>query len=281
MDVTVADSIRQAATNTGRDAAEITRQHVQEVILKRLSLIQAAESLVLRGGVLMKLWVGDRARQSLDLDFVSTEEFHSQTATEQLSKALFQSSTDDGVLFHEEHFRHSVIWPDTPFPGLRIHVRAQLESVEVDQQIDIGFHDPLIPPPEWIDYSTWQGHTLRLCATTPEINFAWKLQDRFEGHGWNPKHVYDLFALITDYQLDQRKLLMAIRTAFESRDTPLQQLVGFLSGEVRNSSSSRQKWRSFRSKHPNTPVPSDRLIAIHTIVKFVGGLDQLHHQGSN
>ncbi|MFO0846461.1 MAG: nucleotidyl transferase AbiEii/AbiGii toxin family protein [Gemmataceae bacterium] len=244
---------------------------VEEVLL-RLARSPHAGDLVLRGGVLTRVWVGEARRETRDLDFLGLFPRDLDEAARRLADVLAIDSLT-GVLFGLETLRGEVIWRETAFPGLRFSVearRARDVSPPVGApvtggltpparlQIDIGFGDPLVPPAAWLDYPTASGPA-RLLAARPELLAAWKLDGLFE-HGarrWQPKDLFDLHLLTAHCHLDTDTLVEAIRVAFEAHSDPLTNVRDVVYNPAWwRTDSARAKWAKYRAASA-VPVPEE------------------------
>jgi len=212
--------------------------------------------LLLRGSFLTGLWVGRHRRDADDLDFVATGSFHPDAVAQHWQRALSHDE-NDGVCFGGQ-FRHEVIFVETDFPGVRLHVSADVDSAPAELQIDVGFGDPLPLAHQGLDIATEYG-PLHINAPRPEVGFAWKLHGLVEkeGRAWRSKDLADLWLIARHVALEEKALLESIRIAFESRDGPLWRLDRLVDGQMGQSARSRREWRKFRQSHPETGVPED------------------------
>ena len=102
------------------------------------------------------------------------------------------------------------IWQDTAFPGVHLDLAIGVGRVDEVIGIDVGFNDPLVPPP-----TTWDNG---VCAVRPETMLAWKLHGLTTmGDGWRPKDVADLWLIATRVPLERALVPAAVRAAFDSR----------------------------------------------------------------
>ncbi|MCE9670328.1 nucleotidyl transferase AbiEii/AbiGii toxin family protein [Myxococcus stipitatus] len=220
-------------------------------VLRRLALMPDAPALVLRGGLMMRLWSGSVPRPVEDLDFLARFPFH-EGATVARLEALFRADAGDGFQFDTS--RSEVIWAETAFPGVRVHVRTRLPDVEspFELRIDTGFGDPMEPPPAWVDYASDDGPPARVLACRPENLLAWKLHGLFErGKGrFRPKDLFDAWLLFRHAPLDTSLLPRALQLAFASRGDTLDQMERLVSGEFGQSPWSLEKWARYRQAEP-------------------------------
>jgi hypothetical protein len=253
--------LEELAASGGRPLGELLRRHVVEGLLRRVARSARAGSLVLRGGLLTRMWVGPALRASQDGDFLALFDPEPEEAERRLREVL-AGPADDGVQFDPESLLVEVIWRETPFPGMRAFVQAECAGEFFNVQADLGFGDPLVPPAGWVDYPTLLTGPARLLACRPETLVGWKLHGLFE-HGvrrWRPKDLYDLHLLTAHVPLHADDLVEAIRGAFASRSAPLEDIPAVVYsrawwGQEKNVA----KWRKFCADPPADHPPGDLL----------------------
>jgi hypothetical protein len=222
-------------------------------VLRRAAASPWAAELVLRGGLMMRLWSGPIVRPVDDVDFLALFPFDGAETAARLGK-LLAVDAGDGLSYGE--ITWEVIWAETPWPGVRAVV--PVEGAE-PVQIDVGFADPLVPPAELIDYP---GVT-RLWACRPETMVGWKLHGLWErGPGkWRPKDLFDIYVMLLHAPLDWSVMAPAIRMAFESRPEPLTLTTRLAAGEFGQSDWSRRKWQKFSEARGGVP-PLPEVVAM-------------------
>lgn len=220
-------------------------------VLRRLARSTEASSLVLRGGLMMRLWSGPVPRFVEDLDFLAAFPFD-VPRTLRLLEQVLSVDVDDG--FHFGALRSEVIWEETDFPGVRIHVETRLPGTQApfELRIDVGFGDELESPATWLDYASADGPPARVLAVRPETMFAWKVHGLFErGKGrFRPKDLFDVFLLVRFAQLEAPLLAPALRLAFDSRGDSLELMERLVSGTFGQSPWSLEKWARYRAPQP-------------------------------
>jgi hypothetical protein len=240
-------------------AAAPARVHLLQGVLRRLASSPHVEEFLLRGGLLMQLWVGPGRRATRDLDLVGLYPLDVEATARRLEAVLAAAVQPDGVSFALDSLRGGVIWPETDFPGVRFFVEASLPGERAELQIDVGFGDPIVPPAVWVDYPSPDGPPARVRAVTPELMTAWKLDGLFD-HGpkrWQGKDLYDLYLLTSRCPLDVGLLSEGIRVAFEAHADPLEAVPGVLYDRSWwEKESSRARWEKFRAA-AGVPVPAD------------------------
>ncbi len=275
----ITENLPVIARTMGCSLEEVVAQYVREGLLRRVSYSGQADVLVLRGGMLARILVPAGRRTPQDVDFVGLYPFDVEGTEERFHAALTATDIDDGVVFDVESLQAQAIWKEMEFPGVRLTVDAIALEQYYPVQIDVGFGDPLVPPARWLYYpALLEGLPIVLQACRPETLVGWKLHGlvEFGAKRWRPKDLYDLM-LLTDYAvLDASLLPDAIRVAFSSRSTPLQEVLAVLSSPASwNNSKNRSKWRKFRS-HANDPViPEDLQACVTAVSERLKGMVEL------
>lgn len=233
--------------------ADARRQHCFEGVLRRVAAL-GREDLVLRGGVLLRAWVGPE-RPAEDLDFLATWPFEAERARSVLAKVCAHP-LEDGLRLGLAQTQ--VTWTNTPFPGLRAQIEGRCLGEPLEFQIDLGCGDPMAPGPAWVQLpGVGPGYGPRVLSCQAETLFGWKLHGLYErGLGtWRAKDLHDLFLLLTRCELEREALIAAIRLAHESRAGDLRLLEWLRDGHFGQSRRSRRKWRKLREGRPPGSVP--------------------------
>ncbi|AFY52874.1 protein of unknown function (DUF1814) [Rivularia sp. PCC 7116] len=258
------------ANNTNRPLEEILIYHLLESVLRRVADSNYGDELVLRGGMLTRLWVPTERRTAEDVDFLGLYPFDIQITKEKFQTILKNTSFTDKVIFDIDTLEVTGIWLETEFPGARVNINAGFEDYRKNIQIDIGFGDPLVPPAEWINFPTLTTENIRLQAATPETMFGWKLHGLVEQgiKRWRPKDLYDLMLFTSYIQLDETKVKAAIATAFSSRNTNLEEIYYLLSTpEWWDRSKNRGKWKWYIRRKPEQNMPEDFLSIVALVTQ--------------
>ncbi len=220
-------------------------------VLRRLARSSEVEALVLRGGLMMRLWSGPVPRPVEDLDFLARFPFDAAGTVSRLESVL-RVEVGDGFSFGA--LRSEVIWAETPFPGVRAFVETRLPGVEgaFELRIDTGFGDPMEPGPAWTEYDVGEGGVARVLACRPETLVGWKMHGLFErGKGrFRPKDLFDVYLLTRYAPLEAELLPRALRLAFESRGDSLEVMERLMMGEFGRSPWSLEKWARYRASQP-------------------------------
>jgi hypothetical protein len=141
------------------------------------------------------------------------------------------------------------IWLDTEFPGVRLTCALDVRGQEHAVTMDIGFHDPLVPPPISLVIDGVEVRCVR-----PETQVAWKLHALAEmGASFRPKDLADLWRITSRVPLDDALLPPAIVAAFESRGYPITDATELFDRPYWDTKSARVRWTPNRSG-PGVPA---------------------------
>lgn len=267
------NQLLKIANNTNCSWEEILTYHLLESVLRRVSNSINADELVLRGGMLTRLWVSAERRIAEDVDFLGLYDFSIENTGEKFRNILKNTNFADGVKFDIDSLKVTGIWLETEFPGARVNINAAFEDYQKNIQIDIGFGDPIVPAPQWIDYpmlTTDESNKYKLQAVTPETMFGWKLHGLVEQgfKRWRPKDLYDLMLFTTYIKLDETLVKKSISTAFSSRNTTLEEIYYILSTpEWWDRSKNRGKWKWYIRKKPEQITEEDFLSIVAIVTQ--------------
>ena len=220
----------------GETALQALRHYLMRGVIERIG--RETKDFVLRGGYLTREWIDPLPRPTEDLDFVGDFAFGIDETVERLEPAL-ACKIDDGIRIDRKKLVARGIWLDTKFPGVHVDIAIGIDRADQRLGIDIGFNDPLVPPP-----TTWSNGAR---VVRPETQLAWKLHGLVEmAEQWRPKDLADLWLIATRVELEAAALPSAIEAAFTSRGFTIAQSTGALDDERWTTKSARVRWSSHR-----------------------------------
>ncbi|MCY9786108.1 nucleotidyl transferase AbiEii/AbiGii toxin family protein [Nocardiopsis sp. EMB25] len=170
------------------------------------------DHLVLRGSMLMPMWVGDAARRARDLDFVvvpADMEPVGEDASRMLDDLVgaFDGAVTNlpGLRFHPDEARTESIWTYERAEGRRIVLPWSWEHLPKGTvQVDIVFHEPMPEPPVHARVGSAE-----VLAASPELSLAWKVLWLYTDGYPQGKDLYDAVLLAENSSLS-RDLLMRV-----------------------------------------------------------------------
>lgn len=255
-------------------------RYVLERLLYRLSVSEYHARFVLKGALLLSVWVGDRYRPTRDLDLLGCGDTEPEAVIDIFRAICGEVVVADGVTFDVDGLKAELIREDAEYGGVRIRTNASIADARIPVQVDIGSGDAITPAPVEIEYPTLlEFPAPHLRAYPVETIVAEKLEALVVLGMANSrlKDYYDLFLISQTFTLEQRTLAEAVRRTFERRGTAVPDDIPVgLTGEFATAWQTR--WRGFVRRERMMPVPED-LGAVVTrlrdlVVPVIRGDDQ-------
>ena len=194
-----------------------------ERLLFRLSQSVHADRFVLKGAMLMMVWLDDPHRGTRDLDLLGFGD-PDPDAMLAVFRGILAHDAGDGVHFDGDALRIGRIREEVEYGGLRLQTTAGISGARIKVAIDIGFGDSVEPGVELIDYPTMLNLPApRLRAYAPETVIAEKFQAMVALGRANTrmKDFYDIWILSRSFPFDDDRLPRAIAATFARRGTAL------------------------------------------------------------
>jgi predicted nucleotidyltransferase component of viral defense system len=219
-----------------------------ERLLYRLGVSRHAESYVLKGALLFKLWSSGRGRATWDLDLLG-HGADSVADVVALVRDLCEIGAEDGIVFDSDSVRGEEIRTADEYAGVRVRLEARLAGARIPMQVDVGFGDAITPPPVRQRYPTLLDHPPPNIFVYPrEAVVAEKLEAMVSLGVTNSrmKDFYDVHLLASSFPFQGGPLSRAIRATFERRSTPLPGTLPLVLKRDFLSAPERQiQWRAF------------------------------------
>jgi predicted nucleotidyltransferase component of viral defense system len=158
--VNIAASVKQRLLNLaraeGRAYEVVLVRYALERLLYRLSISEHRGSFILKGGMLVTLWIESSSRETRDADFLG----HGDSDPDHLREVfagVLSIETDDGLAFDMGSLRTAIIRDEMEYGGVRLRADAYLERSRIPVTIDIGFGDALADAARTIAYPSMLG----------------------------------------------------------------------------------------------------------------------------
>ena len=226
--VNVAASVRarlqQYSMNKGEDFQFVLQRYASERFLYRLGQSEHRSRYVLKGAMLFALWGSSLYRPTRDLDFTGYGSAETGDVLATIREICAVSTPDDGLSFDPTTITAEPIRDDAEYQGLRVKLRATLDSARIPMQIDIGFGNAIEPPPVDADYPTLLGSPAPHIRAYPhEAVVAEKLHAIVVLGERNSRYkdFYDLWVLARHFPFEGARLSGAIMATFTRRNTTI------------------------------------------------------------
>jgi len=258
----------------GVDPNLILARYAIERLLYRLSRSQHAERFVLKGVLLLLVWLGETIRPTRDADLLGLGDLDPDALGRTFAEICAVEVEPDGLTFDHASIRVAAIRPEDAYGGQRVTLLARLGSARLRVQADVGIGDAVSPEPEWLDYpSLLDLPRPRLRAYRPETAIAEKVHAMVVLGSKNSRmrDFFDVHALAMHEPFDGGRLAGALRATFERRrtaipaDPPIALTAAFAEVEGK-----RAQWTGFVRRNRLAAAPADLASVIDGIAGFVG-----------
>ena len=243
----------------------VLTRYAVERFLYRLSRSPHAERFVLKGALLMLVWLGETLRPTSDADLLGFGLLSREILARMLRDVAAQEVEPDAVDFLGDSVRVEPIRVEDDYGGWRATIQGRLGSARLMVQVDIGIGDAVTPAPEWLEYPALLDLPRpRLRAYSRESVAAEKLHAivLFGMRNSRMKDYFDLRALAREGAIDAAVLGEAIAATFARRETALPTGVPpGLGDEFGRDPSAQAQWKAFLSRNRLEAPPLTDVVA--------------------
>lgn len=217
-------SVRQRLLNLAKERGEdfdlLLTRFALERLLYRLSVSPHADRFVLKGAMLVAVWLPEAFRATRDLDLLGRGDASPERAAAVFEDLCRIAVEPDGVEFDAATVRAELIREDQRYLGTRVKLEARIAGAVIGLQVDVGHGDAVVPPPATLEYpSLLRFATPRVKAYSRYTVVAEKLQAAVELGLANSrlKDFFDLFTLASRFEFEGPLLASAIAATFKRR----------------------------------------------------------------
>ena len=216
--------LRNQAKSSGAPFQQVLQQYAIERFLYRISKSKHAQSVILKGALLLKTIGIPSARPTMDIDMLRKGNAD-QASLVALVKDCASLDVEADGLPSSPTARRQRTSPRTRSTRERESVMdARMDNVRLRIQIDFGVGDVMVPGPRMIEYPVLlDGDTIQLLAYPVESAIAEKLQAMVALGNANSrmKDFYDVWIYSNHLDFNTDTLLKAIDATFKNRRTPV------------------------------------------------------------
>lgn len=250
--VNEAASIKQRLLNLARTEGRVYDavlvRYALERLLYRLSISSLRDRFILKGGMLVTLWIGSGNRETRDADFLGFGDSNEKKLRSAFAEIL-AIDANDGLVFDIDGLKATTMREDTGYGGVRLRTTAFLERSRIPVTIDIGFGDALAAEAQPLLYpSLLDMETPQIRTYPPATVIAEKFQAMVALGVANGrmKDYFDLWAIPRALPIADADLDAAIRATFERRQTdiPSDRPAG-LSKALTAEDAKQRQWRAY------------------------------------
>ncbi len=212
------------AREIGVDPNLVLTRYAVERFLYRLSRSPHAERFVLKGALLMLVWLGEGLRPTSDADLLGFGDLSEESLARILSEVADQEVEPDAVEFVTASVRVQPIRAEDDYGGWRTTLQARLGAARLTVQVDVGIGDAVTPAPEWLDYPgllDLPGPRLRAYPRQSVIAEKLHAIVLFGTRNSRMKDFFDLYALAREGAITGPMLEAAFAATFARRHTEI------------------------------------------------------------
>jgi predicted nucleotidyltransferase component of viral defense system len=254
------------AKERGENFSLVLTRYAMERLLYRLGASQYANRFMLKGALLFELWYSVSHRATGDIDLLG---FGSSDPTEieALFREIIALPCEDGIEFLPDSICLQEIREEARYDGIRLTLKAVLDSAKIPVQIDIGFGDAVTPAAEETDYPVILPDlpSPHLCAYPRYTVVA----EKFEAltvlglANSRMKDFFDLRFMIEHTKFDGTLVCEAVKATFTRRGSKLPlELPLALTDVFTRDRQKRTQWNAFFSKNHMETLDFDSVIAL-------------------
>jgi predicted nucleotidyltransferase component of viral defense system len=262
------------AHGLGVDPNVVLARFAAERLLYRLSVSPHAERFVLKGALMLLVWLGETIRPTRDADLLGFGELDAESLRRIFAEIASQPVEADGLLFDVASIGVAAIREDDDYGGQRVVLVAHLGAARLKVQVDVGVGDAVVPDPRWIEYPSLLGFPRPwLRAYRPETAIAEKLHAMVELDARNSRmrDFFDVQALAAHESFDGAVLSSAIVATFARRRTAIpRELPVALTRRFAEIEGKRMQWRGFARRLPGVSVSPELEPVLDAVAVFLG-----------
>lgn len=271
--VSIQVRLARHARELGMDPNRVLTRFATERFLYRLSRLPIAERFVLKGALLMLVWLGETVRATRDADLLGFGEITVQSLTQMFTDVCRIEVEPDGLEFLPSSIRVSPIREEDAYGGMRATLEARLGKARLHVQVDVGIGDDVSPDPVWLEYPALLDLPRpRLRAYRPETAIAEKLHAMVVLGEANSRmrDFFDIHALAQHERFDGDVLARAVRATFERRRTPISEALPLALTPAFAANREKQvQWQGFLQKNAVLVAPPDLSTVVAGIAVFL------------
>ena len=239
-----------SAKDTQRPFGEVLQYFAMERFLHRLSCSQYADSFVLKGALLFRVWDVPDGRATKDIDFLAYVQNSPENIIAIVRDICAIEDPNDGLTFDPDTVNAKAIKKDAEYEGVRVRARCLLGNARISIQIDVGFGDLVHPDATRENYPVildMEAPSLRIYP--PETVIAEKVEAMIHLGSLNSrmKDFYDVWRMSQQFNFRSDVLCESITGTFRNRDT---HVISFdeLSAELLENNNLGKQWIAFLRK---------------------------------
>lgn len=254
----------------------IILRYMQEKLLKRLSASEYRENFVLKGGLFFLLFDNLNPRVTKDIDFLGKSIENSEENIKKIFTEIISIEFEDGLNFDKNKITSELIKEDADYEGVRINIICNLGKIRKKIQIDIGYGDKVYPNIRYENFPSLLDENINDIAV---YSIETVISEKFEAMlklsyiNSRMKDFYDIYNIITSYNINGEVVKEAIRKTLENRKTELESNPVIFKEDFYNDFEKNRQWKSFIKRINVNEI--EFVVVIDLLKKFLGYIIEL------
>lgn len=245
--------IKNIAKKNKADPITLMRIYMMERFLERITYSKYKDDFIVKGGILVTSMIGISMQATMDID-TSIRNF--DLTKEKITEIIYEIKDiklDDNIEFILNDV--SNIMDNMEYPGIRIHLNANLENLVIPIKIDISTGDMITPSEIKYEYPLLlENRTIQLWSYNLETILAEKIQTILSWGILNTRmrDFYDVTILFDYYKesINYVNLASAFEKTCNKRGTySLLDKANEILDELNLDSSLQNLWRNYCKKY--------------------------------
>jgi predicted nucleotidyltransferase component of viral defense system len=223
MGTSVLAKLRNKAKEKGKPLQLYLQLFCQEEFLRRLSMSQYVNNLVLKGGMLIYTLTNFESRATVDIDFLLRQLPSGREEIQKIIDSILTVDTrNDFISFTARGYE--TISPQRQYKGVSFQLIGHIKNTKTPLCVDIGVGDIIVPNPQKREIP------VQLDTFTAPVVMAYSLEstisEKFDALlqrlelTSRMKDIYDIYYLATAFNFAGRQLQQALYETLQNRGTP-------------------------------------------------------------
>ncbi len=247
------DLVRNRSKGDSRTAQTLLRIYCMERFLERVSVSRYKDNFILKGGMLVSSLVGIERRATMDIDTTIKDQNLSIDDARRIVNEIISIPLDDEIRF--EILDAEEIMEGADYTGVRLSLRAKLDTMKIPVKIDISTGDVITPAEVLYSYKLmFEEREIELLSYNLITILAEKIETVISRGTANTRlrDFYDIYILSELYadRVDKAMLAVAIKSTSTKRGS--QEVVKdsvTIIDELRSDPGMKSQWVNYQKKN--------------------------------
>lgn len=212
--------VRNLSGGEDKVAKAYIRIFFMERFMERLSISKYRDQFILKGGMLVSSLLGINFRATMDIDTTVRAIPLSISDIREIVGEICEIQLDDNVRFRITNIE--TIMDDFEYPGVRVHLEANLEKLKQAIKIDVSTDDVIIPDAVEYEYKLlFEDRIILLHTYNVETMIAEKIQTVIARGTANTRmrDFYDIYMLSIEAEYSEETVKEAFIQTCKKRNT--------------------------------------------------------------